>query len=78
MADSTQQGQGTGTPVTLVVPAAPPPVTTPVVHRPGTTPGAHVPFTGFDLVPALLLAALLLALGTALVVTGRRPLSGKA
>ena len=59
----------TGTPVTLVVP--------PAASGPGTVtppPGrhGHVPFTGFDLPLAVLLAVLLLVLGSALLGAARR------
>lgn len=68
----------TGTAVSLVVPGqAPPPHTTPGHTRPGhTTPGHtpphHIPFTGFELVPVLAAAALLVAAGTLLARLGRR------
>jgi hypothetical protein len=65
-----------GTPVSLVVPGqAPPPQTTPGHTTPGpTTPTApHIPFTGFDLVPALAVAALLVAAGGVLTRATRRP-----
>ena len=55
----------TGTPVTLVVRPAQP--------TPATPPGHHpLPLTGFDLVGALTLGALLLAAGSALAAV-RRP-----
>jgi hypothetical protein len=67
---------GGGTPVTLVVP------TVPVTPAPAATPGIvvtrprpHLAFTGFDLSTALLLTALLLAVGVLLLVSGRRPAS---
>jgi hypothetical protein len=60
----------TGTPVTLVVR---PGQTTPGHTTPPPTTGPHrLPFSGFDLVTALLLAALLLAAGTVLTSV-RRP-----
>lgn len=70
MADSGSSGGGTS--VTLVIPAAatPSPTGTPVVV---VNPRPHLPFTGFELSTALVLIALLLALGVLLVVTGRRP-----
>jgi hypothetical protein len=53
-----------GTPVTLVV-------------TPGQTsappPPPPIPFTGFSLLPALLLATVLLALGTVVLTLLRRP-----
>jgi hypothetical protein len=58
----------TGTPVTLVVSpgqTAPGSHSTPPVHRP-------LPHTGFDLVTALLLSAVLVAVGTFLTATARR------
>jgi hypothetical protein len=58
----------TGTPVTLVVSpgqTSPGTSSTPPVHRP-------LPHTGFDLVPALLLSAVLVAVGTFLTATARR------
>ena len=55
-----------GTPVTLTVTqsgtTAPPPP---------THPHGHLPFTGFSLVAVLLLVALLLLIGSALVFLGR-------
>lgn len=55
----------TGTPVTLVVkPGQTTPVSTPPGHKP-------IPFTGFELLPALVVAAVLLALGTVLTVAFR-------
>jgi hypothetical protein len=58
----------TGTPVTLVVS---PGQTSPGTH---SSPPAHhpLPYTGFDLVPALALSALLVAVGTFLTATARR------
>lgn len=60
----------TGTPVTLVVSAG-------TVTPPPPASHGHLPFTGLDLVAALLLAALLLAVGTALALAAgaRRPLA---
>jgi hypothetical protein len=60
---------GSATTVTLVVPPGGlgnPGVTTPV-------PKPHLPFTGFDFTSAVVLAALLLAVGVLLLVTGHRP-----
>ena len=61
------QADGGGTPVTLTVTqsatTAPPP---PPAH-----PHGHLPFTGFSLVAVLLLVALLLSIGSALVFLGR-------
>jgi len=55
----------TGTPVTLVVsPGQTTPVSTPPGHKP-------IPFTGFELVPAFVLAAFLLALGAVLTAAAR-------
>ncbi len=54
-----------GTPVTLVVRPAQPPPNTPPAHHP-------LPFTGLDLLAALVLCALLLACGAALAAV-RRP-----
>lgn len=61
-----------GTQVTVVVPAQPQQPGTPhqpVPEQPGPT---HVPFTGFELVTALTLAAVLLAVGAVLVVLTTR------
>ena len=66
MADSTSGG----TPVTLFVP---PGSTTPTVTPPAVRPRPEIPFTGFELTTALVLMALLLAIGTVLVTVGRRP-----
>lgn len=66
MADSTSSG----TPVTLFVP---PGSTTPTVNPPVVPPRPDLPFTGFELITALALVALLLAIGTVLVAVGRRP-----
>jgi hypothetical protein len=62
----------TGTPVTLVVT---PQQTTPgtTVPPPAPAPHHHLPFTGVDLVPALAVAALLVAAGSVLTAV-RRPL----
>jgi hypothetical protein len=56
----------TGTPVTVVVPPAQAgvPPKPPVDHH-------RIPFSGFDLVPVLALAALLLALGSLLAAVRR-------
>ena len=54
-----------GTPVTLVVS---PQQAVPVSPPPGRKP---IPFTGFELVPLLVLAAVLLAVGTVLLLTPR-------
>ena len=68
----THSDSQTGTPVTLVVrPAAPGHVGTPQV-----TPPSHIPFTGFDLVPALAAAALLVAAGSVLSAV-RRPAAAR-
>lgn len=59
----------TGTPVTLVVgpgqTSAPPP------------PEHPLPFTGFSLLPALLLATVLFALGTLALAAVRRPVPAR-
>lgn len=71
MADST----GSGTPVQLVIPQSVPGTTHTVgvpPARPGP-PAAHLPFTGLDLLPLLLLAVLLVAVGAALLTSGRLP-----
>jgi hypothetical protein len=62
----------TGTPVTLVVPAH-----SGTGNVPPPTGPTHVPFTGFDLVPALAVAAALLAAGSVLA-SFRRPLAVRA
>jgi hypothetical protein len=59
-----------GTSVTLVVP---PSAVTPNVGTPAPPPPHHLPFSGFDLTTGLVLAALLLAAGALLLITGRRP-----
>lgn len=64
---------GGGTPVTLVVPPSavtPSPTSTPGVVV--THPRSHLPFTGLDLTTALILTALLLAIGALLLLSGRR------
>lgn len=62
-----------GTSVTLVVPAKPQTPGTPQQPVPPTQPGpSHVPFTGFELTTALTLAAVLLAVGLALVALATR------
>ena len=64
-------GNGGGTSVTIVVPPSsvhPNPPATPAVVV--THPRPHLPFTGFDVASALLMAALLLALGALLLVRG--------
>lgn len=61
----------TGVSVTLVVrtaTAVPPPAK----HH------GHLPFTGLDVVSMLLLAAVLLALGTTLALASRRPVAARA
>lgn len=64
----------TGTPVSLVVPGqAPPPRTVPGHAAPPPPPHHTLPFSGFELVPVLVAAALLVALGALLVRLGRRP-----
>jgi hypothetical protein len=66
----THSDSQTGTPVTLVVrPAAPTPGH---VGTPPGSPPTHLPFSGFDLVPALAAAALLVAAGSVLSAV-RRP-----
>lgn len=61
----TQSDSQTGTPVTLVVRPAQP--------APAAPPGHHpLPFTGLELLPLLLLALLVMALGSALLVATRR------
>jgi hypothetical protein len=67
----THSDSQTGTPVTLVVrPGTPGHVAPP----PGTGP-THLPFSGFELVPALAVAALLVAAG-AVLTAARRPHRG--
>jgi len=39
-----------------------------------THPRPHLPFTGLDLTTALILTALLLAIGALLLLSGRRPI----
>jgi hypothetical protein len=68
MADSGTTSGGTS--VTLLVPAG---STVPGTNPPPVAPPSHIPFTGFDLSTALVLAVLMLAVGTLLVRTGRRP-----
>jgi hypothetical protein len=51
------------TPVTLVV--------SPTQTTPAPAPHHHLPFTGFALVPLLLVAAVLVAIGTALTALPR-------
>lgn len=60
----THSDSQTGTPVMLVVPGQPVPA-----QPPGQNP---LPFTGFELLPVVLLAALLVVLGSALLVASRR------
>jgi hypothetical protein len=62
---------GGGVPVTLLVQQG---AATPTVQAPAPTPH-HLSYTGFDLVTALLLAALLVVAGALLLVTGYRPAS---
>jgi hypothetical protein len=70
----THSDSQTGTPVTLVVrPAVPTPGH---VGTPQVTPPSHIPFTGFDLVPALAAAALLVAAGSVLSAV-RRPAAAR-
>jgi hypothetical protein len=73
MADSGIGGDGTT--VTLVVPPSgvvptPTPPGAPVVV---VSPRPHLPFTGLDVSTALILTALLLAIGALLIVSGRKP-----
>jgi hypothetical protein len=68
-----QSDSQTGTPVTLVVS---PGHTTPG-HTTPPPPPAHIPFTGFDLVMALAVAAVLLAAGIVLSAV-RRPVHARA
>jgi hypothetical protein len=70
MADS-----GGGTPVTLLVPPSAIVPSPPGVPGVVVSPRPHLPFTGFDVTTALVLAALFLALGVLLIATGRRPTS---
>jgi hypothetical protein len=66
----------TGTPVSLVVPgqAPPPPHAVAPGHRAPAPPPHHtLPFSGFELVPVLTAAALLMALGALLTRLGGRP-----
>lgn len=65
-------GDGSGsTPVTLVVTethtVVPPPTTAP------PAPHGQLPFTGFAVVAAVLIAVLLLAVGSVFLLVGRRP-----
>lgn len=60
-----------GTPVTLLIQRETTPVTQPPHNPPVTHPRPHLPFTGFDLTLALVLAALSLALGAVLLLTAR-------
>lgn len=60
-----------GTPVTLLVPAVRPETPT-TTHTSPPPPRAHLPFTGFELLPLLMTAALLLAVGLLLLLPGRR------
>lgn len=66
-----------GTSVTLVVPPQQP-VTPEHPVPPTPSDPSHVPFTGFELGAVLVLAAVLLAVGCALLAAGRRPLTRKA
>jgi hypothetical protein len=69
-----QGSTGGGTSVTLVVPPSavtPSPTSTPGVIA--NHPRPHLPFSGFDLGTALVLATLLLAVGVLLLLKGRRP-----
>lgn len=80
-----QVGDGVG--VTLVVPAAAAPSSSPtpasappatpvvIVSTPRTAPPTALPRTGADVLPLVLLAVLLLVLGTALVVAARTRLT---
>lgn len=70
MADSGSTTQGTEVTVTVEQQAVVPPT----VGVPQTPPDRPpLAFTGFDLVTALVLAALLLALGSLALVLARRP-----
>lgn len=60
----------TGTSVSIVIPPSGAHPGTPGVVTPSPRP--HLPFTGLDVVSVALLAVLLLALGTLLVIRGRR------
>ena len=61
-----------GTSITLVVPAKPQTPGTPQQPVPATPGPTHMPFTGFELWTALTLAAVLLAVGVALVAVTTR------
>ncbi len=66
----------TGTPVSLVVPSPTPSASGTPGHPstpPSATPPHHLPFTGVELVPALVLAAALVVVGGAFVRLARRP-----
>jgi hypothetical protein len=63
-----------GTAVTIVVPPhAVSPTTPPGAPVVVVSPRNNLPFTGFDVSTALVLTALLLAIGVVLILTGRRP-----
>ena len=71
MSDAT----GSGTPVRLVLPGSAPGTTTTGVPpvRTQHQPASHLPFTGLELLPLLLIAALLVAVGAVLLTSGRLP-----
>jgi hypothetical protein len=58
----------TGTPVTLVVR---PGAVTPGTDTPPPGKHGHLPFSGFELLPLLLLAVVVVVLGTALLAAAR-------
>lgn len=66
---------GGGTPVQIVLPRSAPGTTGTAVPptRPQHQPASHLPFTGLDVLPMLLLAVALAALGVVLLLTGRLP-----
>ncbi|MFN2539497.1 MAG: hypothetical protein ABR549_15285 [Mycobacteriales bacterium] len=64
-------GDTANTQVTLVVTES-----KTVPSHPSPRPDSHLPFSGFELVAALVIAILLLAAGSFLVLVGRRPRPG--